>query len=54
MTGTPTAALTRLSSPYDVVIDGNFYVYVADYNNNRILRFPPGKSFKINFVIEFL
>lgn len=32
------------SSPYDVTVDVYGNVYVADFNNNRIQRFPPGSN----------
>lgn len=31
----------RFNAPYDVVIDKNYYVYVADYKNNRIRIISP-------------
>lgn len=37
-----------LSSPYDVTVDMYGYVFVADYANNRIQRFPPGIFLKIS------
>ncbi len=48
MSGSSTTALTRLSSPQDVFIDGNLFIYVADYGNSRILQFPPGNYFILN------
>ncbi len=36
-------ALNRLNSPTDVSFDGNGYMYVVDYGNNRIQYFPPGQ-----------
>lgn len=47
-------SLTRLKNPQDVTFDGYRYMYVADYYNNRVLRYNPGtismlrKTFKIS------
>jgi hypothetical protein len=41
-TSSASTALTRLDSPIDVTFDGNGYLFVADYGNNRIQRFSPG------------
>ena len=41
-TTSSSTAANRLSYPMDVFIDGYDYLYVTDYNNNRIQRFPPG------------
>ena len=35
-----------LSSPYDVYADGSNNLFVADYSNNRIQRFPAGELLK--------
>ncbi|CAF1292333.1 unnamed protein product, partial [Rotaria sordida] len=37
-----------LSSPYDVFVDGNNNVFVADYSNNRIQRFAAGSTIGTN------
>jgi hypothetical protein len=51
---TATTALTCLSSPQDVFIDGNFYTYVADYGNSRIIRFPSGEHlFELKVIINY-
>ncbi|CAF1105935.1 unnamed protein product, partial [Rotaria magnacalcarata] len=41
-TRSPSSALTRLYNPQDVTFDGYRYMYVADYSNNRVLRYNPG------------
>ncbi|CAF3958273.1 unnamed protein product, partial [Rotaria sp. Silwood1] len=43
-TGYPSSALTRLYYPQDVTFDGYRYMYVADYYNNRIMRYNPGSG----------
>ncbi|CAF1116879.1 unnamed protein product [Rotaria sordida] len=35
------SAATYLNNPIDIYVDGNQYIYVADYANNRIQKFPP-------------
>ena len=42
LTSTYGSAANRLNSPMDVFIDGNGYMYVADYGNSRIQFFAPG------------
>ncbi len=44
------ADLTHLSSPTDVSVDANGYVYVADSGNKRVLRYDPNGDFvqKVN------
>ncbi|CAF3039731.1 unnamed protein product [Rotaria sp. Silwood2] len=37
-------ALTLLNAPIDVALDGNGYMYVVDFGNSRIQRFPPGST----------
>ena len=49
LTSTAAAAANRLESPLDVTFDGNGFMYVADYGNHRIQRFPPGRCF-LSFV----
>lgn len=41
-TSTAGTSAIFLNNPYDVFIDGNFNIYVADYTNNRIQKFLPG------------
>lgn len=43
-TGCAGSASNMLSSPVGIFVDINFDLYVADLNNNRIQRFPPGQS----------
>ncbi|CAF4840942.1 unnamed protein product [Rotaria sp. Silwood1] len=43
-TGSYSTALNRLYTPTDLFFDGNGYMYVVDYGNNRIQRFPPGST----------
>lgn len=31
-----------LNTPMDIFVDGNKDIYVADYANNRVQKFPPG------------
>jgi gliding motility-associated-like protein len=40
----PGAAANQFSSPAGVFLDRDGYMYVADSNNNRIQRFPPGST----------
>lgn len=35
---------TLFSSPYDATFDTYGFMYVADFNNHRIQRFPPGSN----------
>jgi hypothetical protein len=42
-TGVYSTTLDRLNTPQDVTFDGYQYMYVADYGNNRILQYSPGK-----------
>ncbi len=42
MTATSGNTASLLNTPYDVFVDGNFNVYVADYGNSRIQRFTLG------------
>lgn len=48
------SSTSLLSSPYNVFVDGNNNVFVADYSNNRIQRFPAGKVLKISKFIVFM
>jgi hypothetical protein len=50
-TSSYSTAANRLNSPMDVFIDGNGYMYVVDYGNNRIQYFPPGS---LSFSCDFL
>ncbi|CAF2238833.1 unnamed protein product, partial [Rotaria magnacalcarata] len=43
-TASASSALTRLYNPQDVTFDGYRYMYVADYSNNRVLRYNPGSG----------
>jgi gliding motility-associated-like protein len=40
----PGNSLSQFDNPNSIFIDRNGYLYVADQNNNRILKFPPGSS----------
>ena len=42
VTGSYSAAVTRLTNPYDVYVDGYQNTYVVDSGSSRIIRFPPG------------
>ncbi|GAB3494630.1 hypothetical protein GCM10027341_11010 [Spirosoma knui] len=35
---------SQLYNPYSAAVDGEGYVYVADYNNHRIQKFPPNST----------
>ena len=37
-------ALDMLSSPFATFVDRHGYVYVSDYNNNRVMKFAPGNA----------
>ncbi|CAF3873393.1 unnamed protein product [Rotaria sp. Silwood1] len=43
-TGSYSTALNLLNAPLDVTFDGYGYMYVVDYGNSRIQRFPPGST----------
>lgn len=47
-----------LNTPYDIFVDNYDNLYVADTNNNRILRFSSGKIFyiqtELNLQLVFL
>ncbi|CAF0850761.1 unnamed protein product [Adineta steineri] len=52
VTGTSDSALNHLNVPRGLVIDStDTYVYIADYNNNRILRFPTTSTTGTNGVV---
>ena len=40
--GTAGSTAAFLNTPMDVFVDGNQNIFVADYINSRIQRFPPG------------
>jgi hypothetical protein len=42
-TGTTGSTATLLYNPYDVAFDGYRNMYVVDYSNHRIQRFPLGR-----------
>jgi hypothetical protein len=42
-TNCPGPTLDTLDHPHGIFVDMNFYLYVADTNNNRIQRFAPGQ-----------
>jgi len=58
-TSSSSSAYNRLTYPADLKYDGYGYLYVADTNNHRIMRFPNGTSsfyqyyFKFSFSIGF-
>jgi sugar lactone lactonase YvrE len=41
----------RLSGPYDVALDGDGNIYVADFGNHRVMKFPPGSGANTNGVV---
>lgn len=43
-TSTSGTASTQLSSPYGVYVDASDFIYVADFANNRIQKFPPNST----------
>jgi sugar lactone lactonase YvrE len=43
-TGAYGSTSTLLHSPIDLTFDNNGYMYVVDYNNNRVQRFPPNST----------
>ena len=40
--GTAGSTAAFLNTPMDVFVDGNQNIFVADFINSRIQRFPPG------------
>gem|GEM_PF-6922223 len=43
-TGTAGSALSQINHPTGIYIDGSNRLYVSDYFNNRVLRFPSGST----------
>ena len=43
-TGYAGSALDNLASPFGILVDSNFNLFVADTGNNRVQRFQPGQS----------
>jgi sugar lactone lactonase YvrE len=49
--GSPSGtAANQLNNPQDVVVDENGYIYVADFGNHRVQKFPPNSTSTTNAV----
>jgi sugar lactone lactonase YvrE len=44
-------ALNQLASPAGIFVDGAGYIYVADWVDNRVMKFPPNSSSATNGII---